>query len=59
MGEQAGGAAVGELLEALVDVLFELAEGVRIASKLLGPLFLVLGEGSVEILKGLLQRRNG
>ena len=44
MGEQAGGATVGKFLEGLVDVRLELCEASGVASELLGPLFLFLGQ---------------
>jgi hypothetical protein len=58
MGEQAGSAVIGELLEGEVDLRFELRERGGVASELLGPLFLLLCERSLKILKGLLQRRD-
>ena len=58
MGEQTGGAVIGVLLEGEMDLRFELGEGRGIASELLRPVFLPLREGSLKILKGLLQGRN-
>ena len=49
---------VGELLEGLVDLRFELGEGGRVSRQLLGPKFLLLGQGGLDLLEGLLQRRN-
>ncbi len=58
MGEQAGGAAVGEAGENAVDLGLELREGGGVACELLSPLFLLLREGGLEFLKGLLQSGN-
>jgi hypothetical protein len=56
MGEQTGGAVIGELLEGEVDLRLELGEGRGVASELLSPALLLLGESRLEILKGLVQR---
>jgi hypothetical protein len=58
MGEQTSGTKVGELLEGEVDLRFELGEGRGVLSQLVGPEFLLLCEGSLDVLKGLLQRRD-
>ena len=58
MGEQGGGATVGEPLEGLVDLRLELGEASGVASDLLGPLLLLFCQRGLEILKGLLQRRD-
>ena len=54
MGEEAGGTAVGELLEGEVDLLFQRGEGSGIAGELFGPGFLLLGQSGLEIRKGLI-----
>jgi hypothetical protein len=58
MGEQTGSAVIGELLEGEVDLRLQLGEGGRVASELLRPALLLLGERCLEVLKGLLQRKN-
>ena len=58
MGEQAGGAAVGELLEGQVDPGFELGKGGRVADQLLGPELLLLGKRSLDLLKSLIRCRH-
>lgn len=57
MGEQTGGAEIGELLEGEVNLRLELGEGGGVASDLLRPALLLLGERRLEVLKGLVQRR--
>jgi hypothetical protein len=56
MGEQTGGAVIGELLEGEVDLRLELGEGRGVASELLSPAFLLLGERHLDVRKGLVQR---
>jgi hypothetical protein len=58
MGEQTGGAVIGELLEGEVDLRLELDKGGGVASELLSPALLLFPEGCLEFLKGLLQSRN-
>jgi hypothetical protein len=58
VSEQAGSTAVGELLEGLVDLWLELSESGRVFGKQLGPLFLLLGQRSLDLLEGLLQWRD-
>jgi len=55
MSEQSGGTAVGELLEDLVDLRLELSESSRVFGEQFGPLFLLLGQRRLDLLKGLLQ----
>jgi hypothetical protein len=50
MGEQTGSAVIGEVLEGEVDLRFELGEGGRVASELLSPALLLLGERCLEVL---------
>ena len=56
MSEQASSAAVGQLLEGLVNVRLELREGGRVFGKQIGPLLLLHGQRSLDLLEGLLQR---
>jgi hypothetical protein len=58
VGKQAGGTEVCELLEGEVDLPFELSKGRGISSQLLGPEFLLLCEGGLDIQERLLQRRD-
>jgi hypothetical protein len=58
VGKEAGGAAVGELPEGEMDLRLEACEGGGIAGQLLGPGPLVLDEGGLDVLEGLLQRRD-
>jgi transposase len=58
VSEQAGSAAVGELLEGLVDLRLELGEGGGVFGEQLGPLLLLLGQGSLDLLQRLLQWRD-
>jgi hypothetical protein len=58
MGKQTGGAEIGVLLEGEVNLWFELGEGGGVASELLSPAFLLLGQRGLDVLKRLLQRRN-
>jgi len=55
MGKQAGGAAVSELLESKVDLGLELSKGGGITSQLLGPEFLLLSKGCLDLLQSLIR----
>ena len=59
MGQETGGAGVGQLLEGPMDLRFELGEGAGVVGQLVGPDLLLLGQGGVHFLEGLLQRRDG
>ncbi len=58
MGEQAGGGAVGELLEGKMNLRLELSKGSGVLGEEIGPELLLLGQRSVDLLEGLLQGRN-
>ena len=55
MGEQAGGAAVSQLLESEMDLRLESSKGGGVASQQFGPEFLLLGKRSVDLFEGLIR----
>ena len=58
MRQQTRHAAIGELLEAEMDLLLQSREASRVASELFRPEILSIGENRLEILQGLLQSRD-
>ena len=52
MGQEAGDEVIGHLLKGLVNLRFQLREGSRVTSELIGPALLLGEELVVNVLQG-------
>jgi hypothetical protein len=52
VGQEAGDEVIGHLLKGLVNLRFQLREGSRVTSELVGPALLLGAELVMDVLKG-------